>query len=600
MSRYRKRHAQAVTAPMAPASGTASPKERTMRNRSIVSAASAQFDRSSLTHSTFRESPEELQSLPAPKLLSKAAPDVDSIPSAIPPASHSEKAAHLTTAGEIIRSSLGDWASGSATGPKLPGQLQNALSLLQQQMAAELAERDRAAQTDLQTGLLNRPAFRQEVEARLAAPEASGRGRALVFIDLDDFRKINDRLGYELGDRILQGVARRLRNARDSLEESSPAPLSILLGRVGGDEFALFLSCEASPEQVLHMTTTVLEAIRKPLDLEHTSVSVGASAGIALVGEHSRQYSTLLDMAELAQREAKSRGGSRIELFGFDIQARAQDRACLEADMRAALEKEQFFLAFQPQMPIQFARTPTAEALIRWNHPERGLLLPASFIPIAEESGLITDIARWVIASGADTIARWMERDIPCRLAINLTTRDICCPDIVGVISQQFRDAGADPTRLEIELTESVLAVNEQDLGSVLQDLRSLGVRIAIDDFGNGYSNLARLLNLPIDRLKIDRSLISSIVSNTPNRTIVYGLILMARSLGYEVVAEGVEMSEQISLLKTMGSCFVQGYAVGRPMPEERLYAWLERYDHAIRNGLALNAATFAPLEDGL
>ena len=347
-----------------------------------------------------------------------------------------------------------------------------------------------------------------------------------------------------------------------------------LIGRLAGDEFTMFLpSVDATPARAV--AEEILRAIAAPFVLAGTEVEIGASLGVALRREHGTTLTELMRAADAAMYHAKARGRGRAEFFSDELAAGLARRVQLEQDLRAAIGGDQFALVYQPQVSAQDGRIVAAEALLRWRHPTDGLRLPGSFIQRAEETGLIVEIGEWVIASVAETIARWGRIGIEQRLAVNISPRQI---DHIGFFRQlraAMHAADAPARLLELEITESLAMHCSPEVVEEIALLRADGATIAIDDFGTGYSNLARLRDLPVDRVKLDRSLVEHIVGAPEARTIAQAVIGLIHGLGCEAVAEGIESADQAEVLRIIGCDVVQGYAVAPPMDEAAFLDWV-------------------------
>ena len=459
--------------------------------------------------------------------------------------------------------------------PRLVGErvpkLGNAIDALFRQIAANLESVHRLAMFDPVTGLPNRTHFRRSAERLLCDVTADQRA-ALLFVDLDRFKSVNDTLGHAMGDMLLGMVANRLRAVAERFAvEGAPAPS---LGRLAGDEFTLFLPQLANKLAAERVARGVLFALSESFELADTDVSIGASIGVAWRPDHGANLTDLMRAADAAMYEAKARGRGRVELFSDKLASELAERAQLEADLREAIDRREFSLAFQPQVATTTGEIVAAEALLRWQHPRLGLTLPGSFIKRAEETGLIVEIGEWVIETIAETIARWGRKGIEQRLAINISARQLDQSQFFHQLRAAMRAADAPARLLELEITETLAMHCGDETLAAITALRDDGARIAIDDFGTGYSNLARLSTLPVDRVKLDRNLIEPITGQPQARAIVQAMIGLIHGLGCEVVAEGIETLDQAKMLRLMGCDVIQGYAIARPMPEEAFITW--------------------------
>lgn len=456
-------------------------------------------------------------------------------------------------------------------------ELAHAMDGLLMQVRANLDNVHTLAMFDPVTQLANRTFFRREASRMLRElPETTL--SAMYFIDLDKFKNVNDSLGHAKGDQLLARVANRLRAAIEP-EPGKPSrfPRDPLLGRLAGDEFTLLVPEIASREEAERLGRALLYALSEPFDIEGRSVEIGASIGVALRPEQGRDLSELMRAADIAMYHAKERGRGQVQSFTPALAERLADNVRVEAELRSAVERREFTFVFQPQIDLPSGRMVGAEALLRWNHPVAGLILPDSFVPQAEECGLIHDIGLWAMEELAGTLARWRKMGAGGRLAVNVSPRQLARPDYFLRVRDAMVRHGSPPNLLELELTETIAMHCGQDALDELAALRREGVSIAIDDFGTGYSNLARLKDLPIDRVKLDRSLIADVASSEEARTIAHAVIGLVHGLGYQVVAEGVESEDQIAILRVIGADIIQGYAIARPMTEVAFLDWLSR-----------------------
>ncbi len=419
---------------------------------------------------------------------------------------------------------------------------------------------------DQVTGLANRASFCRQVE-RLLAESAEDVHGALFFIDLDGFKGVNDTLGHAAGDQLLARVAGRLREvvmAQVSAGMSDP-----VLGRLAGDEFTMFFPNIPGHGGAARIARAIQFALGERFDLGSQHVDLGASIGIACYPDHGDTLSALLRSADIAMYHAKHQGRGRAEMFTSELALEAADRAELERDMLLALQRDEFLLEFQPQIEIGSGRIVTAEALIRWAHPERDLVMPGFFVPVAEESGAIVALGDWVMSRVCETAARWSQADVGQRIAVNISSRELSQGDFFLRLRHAMATHRTPASMLELEISESLAMEMDARVLEQLSALRNDGVRIAIDDFGTGYSNLSRLKELPVDRVKIDRSLVRDIVISAEARTICSAVVGLIQGLGLEVVVEGVETKAQMEMLRVIGCTLFQGYHVAHPTGEE-------------------------------
>ena len=452
----------------------------------------------------------------------------------------------------------------SGIGLELP-ELAVAMESLLSQVRTNLDHVQTLALFDQVTGLANRASFCRQVERHLTERTEAGMA-ALLFIDLDGFKSVNDTLGHAAGDQLLARVAGRLREV--AMAQASAGVGDAVIGRLAGDEFTMFFPSLPGPDAAQRIARAIQFALSERFDLGSQHVDLGASIGIACYPDHGESLSALLRSADIAMYHAKHEGRGRAEMFTAELALEASDRAELEQDLLRALEREEFLLEFQPQIDIVSGRAVTAEALVRWAHPERDIVLPGFFVPVAEESGTIVALGDWVMGRVCETAARWAAQGIQQRIAINISTRELAQADFFLRLRHAMSVHQTPPSMLELEITESLAMEMEARILDQLSALRRDGVRIAIDDFGTGYSNLARLKELPVDRVKIDRSLVRDIVTSAEARTICSAVVGLIQGLGMEVVVEGIETKAQMEMLRVIGCTLFQGYHLARPTRE--------------------------------
>jgi diguanylate cyclase (GGDEF)-like protein len=422
---------------------------------------------------------------------------------------------------------------------------------------------------DALTGLPNRTLIVDRLEQMLLRARHSQTPVAALFIDLDNFKGINDTLGHGAGDELLQAVAARL----DGVVRDVDA-----LGRLGGDEFVVVagdMSLMAGPELVAER---LLDALKEPFRLgdEKTQVIVSASVGIA-TGDRSSAGDLLRD-ADIAMYRAKWSGRNRHVLFECGMAEAVQSRMELEMDLRVALENDEFFLAFQPTFDLSDMSPTGVEALIRWNSPTRGVVQPDDFIPLLEETGLITDIGRWVLHRACAQGAAWREEGYPIGMAINVSARQLDSDRIVQDVQHALSDSGLDPGALTLEITETTLMRDAEQTVLRLTAVKALGVRVAIDDFGTGYSSLAHLRQFPVDALKIDRSFITGLAHNVEGESLIHTLVQLGKALSIETIAEGIEQPNELSLLRGEQCDGGQGFLFARPLDVAGTEAFLAKW----------------------
>jgi diguanylate cyclase (GGDEF)-like protein len=436
---------------------------------------------------------------------------------------------------------------------KLAHNLSLALDALEAQAhrAAAAALVTELATRDPLTGLPNRVLLNDRLQHALAAARRRGDSVALVLIDLDRFKHINDGLGHEIGDDLLRAVAGRLRRC---LRESDT------LARVSGDEFAAVLDALRSPDDAKLVADKILQCLSSPFAVGPHTLVTSASIGVSVFPGDANDAATLMRHADTAMYHAKGLGRNAVQFFSSEMNRRALERHLLEAALREALEHSQFRLVYQPQLDTRSNAVVGGEALIRWRHPELGEVSPSKFIPLAEDSGLIEPIGDWVLEAACRQIQAW--RGLPgLRLSINLSIGQLRDgPRFLERACGLFGEFGVDPGRLELEITETLLASNVAEHSRVLRQLGELGCGIAVDDFGTGYSSLSYLKRLPIDAVKIDRSFVRDIATDAEDAAIVSAVVAMAKKLKLDVVAEGVETQGQLDALRALGCDRYQGY----------------------------------------
>jgi diguanylate cyclase (GGDEF)-like protein len=422
------------------------------------------------------------------------------------------------------------------------------------------------------TSLPNRLHFRSEAD-KLMSEVAEGSKTAMLFVDLDRFKSVNDSLGHARGDQLLIMVANRLRVVVNA-EYAGSAHSRPLLARLAGDEFTIFFPEVNSVTEIERVARRIALAIAEPFELCSHSVDIGASIGIAISPDHGTSIEALMRAADIAMYHAKSKGGGQHCLFDAQLAAEHQERIDTEKALTEAVQRGEFVLAFQPQMSLVTGELAGAEALLRWNHPREGLRLPNSFIPVAERTGLIAEIGEWVVGEVAATLGNWIRQGFDGRLAFNISPRQVERPDFFVKLRQTFADASVPLSVIELEFTESAAMEVSATVLEEIAALRADGARIAIDDFGTGYSNLARLRAMPLDRVKLDPSLIADIESSEKARVIVQAVVQLIKGVDCEIVAEAVETVAQADILRAMGCDTVQGYIFAAPMFEQEFLAW--------------------------
>ena len=422
------------------------------------------------------------------------------------------------------------------------------------------------------TSLPNRLHFRSEAD-KMLSQAAPGQLSAMLFVDLDRFKAVNDSLGHARGDQLLVMVANRLR-VIVTAEVSEASASRPLLARLAGDEFTVFMPAISSAADAERVARRVALAIGEPFEMQGHSIDIGASVGVALSPEHGIAVEALMRAADIAMYRAKSSGGSQYCLFSAELAEERQLRVDIEAALGEAIERGEFVLAMQPQVSLSTGALVGAEALLRWNHPREGLRAPGTFIPIAEQTGLISEIGEWVIAEVASMLAAWRDAGIVQRMAFNVSPRQVERGDFFAKMRASIEAAGVPLNMVELEFTESAAMECSDHVLDEIRQLRRDGATIAIDDFGTGYSNIARLRTMPLDRVKLDPSLIADIETSEQARIVVQSVIHLVKGVGAEVVAEAVESIAQADILRTMGCDTVQGFIFAQPMFEEEYLNW--------------------------
>ena len=441
------------------------------------------------------------------------------------------------------------------------GTLQAAAEL-RDRLAVAFAAKDREsalihqATHDSLTGLINRHGLLEQLDA-LLAPGHTTRSLALLYIDLDNFKEVNDSRGHAAGDALLRQASERLR---------ARVQADALVARQGGDEFTVVLP-QADAATAQAVAETAIRAMSEPFHLPGGDFQVGASVGIALCPQHARERDELLRCADIALYAAKAYGRGRAQLFNPKLGTEARALAALLADLRLALERGEFAVFYQPRVRASDGVVSSAEALIRWQHPQRGLLFPDAFVPLAESSGLIAPIGHWILGAACQQMADWWRSgiDVP-RVSVNVSPVQLTSGDLVGQVRAALEHSGIAPSALELEITESLLVDDNQSTFAQLATLREMGVTIALDDFGTGYSSMAALRKLPIDVMKIDRSFVIDLETDTSALPSVRAIVALAQAAQLHLVAEGVETEAQASMLRELGCHELQGYLYSRPV----------------------------------
>jgi diguanylate cyclase (GGDEF)-like protein/PAS domain S-box-containing protein len=418
------------------------------------------------------------------------------------------------------------------------------------------------------TGLPNRASLRDRLDSALNRSERRRSTLAVLFLDLDRFKVVNDSLGHSVGDQLLVAVADRLRGV---LRPGDTA------ARLGGDEFVVFCEDLQGPLEAIGVAERIGETVAGPLSLGGREVSTTVSIGIAFPSRAHERADDLLRNADAAMYRAKDRGRDRYEVYNEDLRAWAVRRLELDQALRKALQRDELRVVYQPEVSIEDGTVVAVEALVRWHDPKRGVIMPQEFIPLAEETGLILAIGEWVLRQACRQAACWKQRhpESQMAVAVNLSGRQLASPQLISVVTNALTDAGLTPASLQLEITENALLDEAGAAWGTLRALRAMGLTMAVDDFGTGYSSLSHLKRLPIGVVKLDRSFIEGIGRDPADEAIVSAVIGLARALGLSVVAEGVERAEQLQELKALGCSVAQGFHLARPMTPEDLDTFL-------------------------
>jgi len=433
---------------------------------------------------------------------------------------------------------------------------------------------------DSLTGLPNRLLFHNQIAAALETARTKNKKLATLFLDLDRFKRINDTLGHSIGDSLLMEVAERLRHCvreSDAVLYSS-GDKKLELARLGGDEFTMLLGDLTHVEDAAVVAKRVIESLNRPFLLEHREIVITPSIGISVFPTDGDDVETLLKHADTAMYHAKESGRNNYKFFKRSMNARSMENFNLENDLRLSLERDELTLHYQPQVDIISGRIVGIESLLRWNHKNLGLIQPSDFIPLAEELGLMLKIGEWVLETACAQMRKWRDLGFnDLRIAVNVSSQQFRGSNLARVIKQAIAKSGINPTYLEVELTESIIMQNAESAIAALIDIKNMGVHISVDDFGTGYSSLGYLHRFPLDSLKIDRSFVKDIDTDQYDRAITKTIITMAHSLNLNVIAEGVETQEQLTILNSYGCQQIQGHFFSEPLPAADITALLEK-----------------------
>ncbi|KAA3623524.1 MAG: EAL domain-containing protein [Proteobacteria bacterium] len=442
---------------------------------------------------------------------------------------------------------------------RLSWQLQNTRTRVLNERIAHAERVEYLAYHDSLTELPNRAQLSRILSQEMKRARSSGSGFALLFLDLDRFKTINDSLGHDVGDALLREFGKRLVTSTQDHD---------LVARLGGDEFVV-LSPEISDDSgLLPLLEDIQSGISKPFGLAGHEFRISASIGVTLFPKDGEDERTLIKNADMTMYQAKEFGRNNVQFFTKELSAQSLERLTLESSLRHALERDEFRLYYQAKLDTDSGRVIGAEALLRWHHPEMGIIAPMKFIPLAEETGMIVPIGRWVLRTACRQNIEWDACGLPkITIAVNLSARQFLDTHLLDDVREILDETGMDPRRLEVEITESMIMQDVELAADTLRKLKQLGVKVAIDDFGTGYSSLSTLKLFPLDIFKIDKSFIRDVVHNTDDRLLTEAIIALGKSLRLTVVAEGVETDEQADLLRELGCTLVQGFRINKPMP---------------------------------
>ncbi|MCK5836111.1 MAG: EAL domain-containing protein [Desulfobacula sp.] len=432
------------------------------------------------------------------------------------------------------------------------------------------------------TGLANRMLFMDRLDQAIVCAKRNKKHFALLFLDLDNFKQVNDTLGHHIGDRLLKKVAdsitKSIRKSDSATRLGQEREPDSLIARLGGDEFTILVTDLKDSEYAALIAQRLLKVIPVAYGLDGNDVSITTSIGISVFPEDGNKADTLLKNADTAMYHAKKEGKNTYQFFMDSMNKAALERFSMDRDIKKALQNNEFVLYYQPQLNLSDRKIVGAEALIRWHHPLRGMIPPDKFIPIAEESGIIIEINRWVFLTACQQAEQWMKQGLcPVRMAINLSGYKLASQKIIETIETVLQQTKFDAHNIEIEITENVLMQDTKATVSTLNKIKDLKLKIALDDFGTGYSSLSYLTSFPVDTIKIDRSFVMDCTSKSNNLVIIKAIIAMGHSLGKKIIAEGIETEEQYHLLKDSGCDECQGYYFSRPVPPDEFVTLLNQ-----------------------
>ena len=435
---------------------------------------------------------------------------------------------------------------------------------------------ERLALRDSLTGLANRYSFQRQLARAINHARRAEKLAGILIIDLDGFKQVNDTHGHAMGDELLQQIAQRLERCVRNTDT---------VARLGGDEFAVILVNVDGPDGVERPAEVLLESICSPVMIGDVALEVSASIGISLCPLDGDDAGELIRRADVALYAAKEAGPGVVRLYDAELDLRGRIQRQLKRDLRRALEEDELVMFYQPQVSLQTNEVIGVEALLRWNYPGRGVLPPAEFIDAAETSGLILEIGRWVINTACHQVHDWDLHGLGAlRMAVNVSPRQLRGNELIDAVETALAETGVDPSRLELELTENSVMVDEDQAAAKFLLLRGLGIQLAIDDFGTGHSSLARLKEYPVNRLKIDRTFVDKLIHDKGDQSICLATVQLAASLGLSVIAEGIESQDQLDYLRDIGCAEAQGFYFSKPLPAVDFEAWLAEWRAATPN----------------
>ncbi|MEM9279146.1 MAG: EAL domain-containing protein [Pseudomonadota bacterium] len=491
-------------------------------------------------------------------------------------------------------------------GPREIRQLGSAFSEMISKLKHNIEQVYELAYVDKTTKLPNREFFRKELTRAIRRSVRHQSTGALLFVDLDGFKKVNDTHGHDSGDDLLGQFSDRLANVLraedliafkvanamsedDGSDQTNDGKNRQMLARLGGDEFTVLLSDLREATDAATVSQRIIDAVSEPFVVNGSEIRIGASIGIAIFPRDGSDYQTILKSADLAMYQAKEEGKNTYRYYSEELNQEASRRMVIERDLRVALEdNDQLELYYQPKIETKTGEPRSVEALIRWKHPERGMIQPLEFINVAEDCGLILPLGKWILEEACNQINRFEELGLDLSIAVNISTAQFSGADLSKVVMEVLSKTGANAQRLELELTESMAMQNPEMALHHIKTLKGLGIRFAIDDFGTGYSNLSQLSQLPFDVFKIDRSFVDMLTNSNEEhgQIIVRTILAMANSLNYETVAEGVETIEQLEFMAEYGCTFAQGYYFAKPMPEKDFLEWHSGWQDKEKSGV--------------